>query len=143
VPIISGGGGNFDGGTITQPLFLESAATGADATQLMDVTNGDATELLYADSAGSWIFTGDASQAASLSFNSTLGTLFAAFTGTDVVQVTQRAIFVLARTTAPADASLAAGQCALWLDDTNGASKFMVKAKSANGTVVTGSVTLA
>lgn len=46
-------------------------------------------------------------------------------------------------TAAPADADLAASQCALWFDDTNGASKLMVKAKSANGTVVTGSVALA
>jgi hypothetical protein len=43
----------------------------------------------------------------------------------------------------PADADLAAGEAAVWFDSTNGASKLMVKAKSANGTVVTGSVTLA
>lgn len=43
----------------------------------------------------------------------------------------------------PADADLAAGDCALWYDDTNGAAKLMVKAKSADGTVVTGTVALA
>jgi hypothetical protein len=43
---------------------------------------------------------------------------------------------------APADGDLIAGDFALWLDSTNGASKLMIKAKSANGTVVTGSVNL-
>jgi len=44
---------------------------------------------------------------------------------------------------APADAVLNPGNAALWFDQTNGASKLMVKAMSANGTVVTGSVPLA
>ena len=43
---------------------------------------------------------------------------------------------------APADGALAAGQAFIWLDATNGAGKLMVKAKTANGTVATGSVTL-
>lgn len=43
---------------------------------------------------------------------------------------------------APADASFAASQFTLWLDATAGASKLMVKAKNASGTVVAGSVTL-
>ena len=43
---------------------------------------------------------------------------------------------------APADGDLAAGQAFIWLDATNGAGKLMVKAKTANGTVATGSVTL-
>ncbi len=43
---------------------------------------------------------------------------------------------------APADAAIAAGEAALWFDSTNGAGKLMVKAKTANGTVATGSVTL-
>lgn len=43
---------------------------------------------------------------------------------------------------APDGANIAAGGCQLWLDSTNGASKLMIKAKSANGTVVTGSVNL-
>lgn len=47
------------------------------------------------------------------------------------------------RNAAPADAELSAGDVALWLDSTNGASKLMIKAKSANGTVVTGNVPLA
>src|SRR5258707_15210510 len=38
---------------------------------------------------------------------------------------------------APADADISAGECALWFDQTNGvgATKLMVKGKSADGTV--------
>lgn len=43
---------------------------------------------------------------------------------------------------APADGDLAAGECALWFDQTNGAAKLKIKAKSANGTVVSGEVAL-
>jgi hypothetical protein len=43
---------------------------------------------------------------------------------------------------APADGSLAANDLAIWFDNTNGAGKAMFKGKTANGTVVTGSVTL-
>lgn len=43
---------------------------------------------------------------------------------------------------APADTELSAGQCILWFDKSNGAGKLMVKAKTANGTVVTGTVNL-
>lgn len=41
--------------------------------------------------------------------------------------------------TAPADGDLAANQCALWFDPTDGAAKLMCKAKQADGTVKTGS----
>jgi hypothetical protein len=44
---------------------------------------------------------------------------------------------------APADASVAAGQMFIWFDQTNGAAKLMVKAKQADGTVRTGSLALA
>jgi hypothetical protein len=43
----------------------------------------------------------------------------------------------------PADGDLAAGFAAIWFDKTNGAAKLMVKAKQADGTVVTGSLALA
>jgi hypothetical protein len=43
---------------------------------------------------------------------------------------------------APADGDLAPGECALWFDKTDGAGKVMFKGKSANGTVVTGSLSL-
>lgn len=47
-----------------------------------------------------------------------------------------------ASNSAPADGDLSAGQFAIWFDDTDMAGKLMVKAKTADGTVVTGSVTL-
>lgn len=46
------------------------------------------------------------------------------------------------KNSAPADADLVAGELTFWLDDTNGACKAMFKAKQADGTVRTGSVTL-
>jgi hypothetical protein len=41
--------------------------------------------------------------------------------------------------TVPADGDLDANEMAMWFDSTNGAAKFMVKAKQADGTVKTGS----
>lgn len=43
----------------------------------------------------------------------------------------------------PADSELAAGELMLWFDSTNGASKLMIKAKQADGTVKTANVPLA
>jgi hypothetical protein len=50
--------------------------------------------------------------------------------------------FVTALHAAPADADLAAGDMAIWFDQTNGAGKLMIKAKTANGTVASGEVAL-
>jgi len=50
--------------------------------------------------------------------------------------------FLTRRNAAPADADIASGEMALWLDSTNGAAKLMVKAKQADGTVRTGQVAL-
>jgi len=58
------------------------------------------------------------------------------------LRVNKNGYLVNAKVAAPADAELAAGEVALWLDATNGAGKLMVKAKTANGTVASGSVTL-
>jgi len=49
---------------------------------------------------------------------------------------------VIMGTTIPADGDLAANEICLYLDPTNGAGKLKIKAKTANGTVVTGSVAL-
>jgi hypothetical protein len=51
--------------------------------------------------------------------------------------------FMTAKTAAPADADVNTGEAAIWFDSTNGAAKLMIKAKQADGTVKTGSVTLA
>lgn len=47
------------------------------------------------------------------------------------------------KNSAPADAELSAGEVMLWFDSTNGASKLMVKAKQADGTVKTANIPLA
>lgn len=44
---------------------------------------------------------------------------------------------------APADGDIADGEMTIWFDQTNGAAKLKIKAKQANGTVVTGEVALA
>lgn len=62
--------------------------------------------------------------------------------GTVVHRYNKAGYWVTALHSAPADADLSAGDAALWFDQTNGAGKLMVKAKTANGTVVTGSITL-
>jgi hypothetical protein len=62
--------------------------------------------------------------------------------GTIYNRVDKLGYFITAKTTAPADADLNASECAFWFDNTNGAGKFNVKAKTANGTVVTGQVAL-
>jgi hypothetical protein len=51
--------------------------------------------------------------------------------------------FMTAKTAAPADGDINTGEMAIWFDSTNGAAKLMVKAKQADGTVKTGSVSLA
>jgi hypothetical protein len=59
------------------------------------------------------------------------------------VRVSRPGHLVINAHTAPADSDLSAGDCAFWFDQTNGAAKLMIKAKTANGTVATGSVALA
>jgi hypothetical protein len=61
---------------------------------------------------------------------------------TDRIWLAAGKVIFTQATAAPADAALSAGHMALWLDQTNGAAKLMVKAKQADGTVVTGSVSL-
>lgn len=50
--------------------------------------------------------------------------------------------FMTKKVAAPADADLTNGEMAIWLDPTNGAAKFMIKAKQTDGTVRTGLVLL-
>lgn len=58
------------------------------------------------------------------------------------VAVNKAAYLYTAKTSAPADGDIAAGQAFFWFDSTNGAAKLMVKGKSADGTVVSGEVAL-
>jgi hypothetical protein len=56
--------------------------------------------------------------------------------------ISENGYYTTRKNSAPADAELSAGELALWFDSTNGAGKLMIKAKTANGTVVTGQVAL-
>jgi hypothetical protein len=58
------------------------------------------------------------------------------------VRITRDGVLVTGHNAAPADGSLNNGDAGLWFDSTNGAAKLMIKAKTANGTVVTGQVAL-
>lgn len=57
--------------------------------------------------------------------------------------IKSNAAYSTVKNAAPADADLSANEMAIWFDPTNGASKLMIKAKQADGTVKTGSVSLA
>jgi hypothetical protein len=57
--------------------------------------------------------------------------------------VSENGYFTTRKNAAPADAELVAGEATWWFDSTNGAAKLVVKAKTADGTVVTGSIPLA
>lgn len=57
--------------------------------------------------------------------------------------VSENGYFTTRKNVVPADAELVAGEAAYWLDSTNGACKFMIKAKQADGTVRTAAVALA
>lgn len=59
-----------------------------------------------------------------------------------LTRVDRNGYFMTRKVAAPADADVATSELAIWFDNTNGAGKAMFKGKTANGTVVTGSVTL-
>jgi hypothetical protein len=60
--------------------------------------------------------------------------------GVYAFKVLADAAVVVALHAAPADASLATGDCALWFDQTNGTAALNVKAKQADGTVKTATI---
>jgi hypothetical protein len=194
VPIISGDGGGFSGGTIADAVTIASpdnetqltinAPVGASADVLM--IHADAADPTntrhYVDSHGNLhIESGGTFQEAAITLvDNTAGnpgqinidtfsglglspegssnpvlniTPRAAHTGRLVKITDDQAVetlvvsvggYLLIKThAAPADAALAAGECALWFDQTNGAAKLMVKAKQADGAVKTAAVALA
>ncbi len=62
--------------------------------------------------------------------------------GTLPFRVSAEGYPIIALHSAPSSSVLAAGECAIWFDQTNGAAKLKIKAKQANGTVVSGEVAL-
>jgi hypothetical protein len=61
----------------------------------------------------------------------------------DVFVIDKKGTFGTKVNAAPADADIDANQMFIWFDPTNGASKFKIKAKQADGTVKTGEIALA
>jgi parallel beta-helix repeat protein len=59
-----------------------------------------------------------------------------------LTRIDKNGTFITAVHAAPADIDIAAGEMAVWFDQTNGASRMMIKAKQADGTVRTGQVAL-
>lgn len=160
MPVISGGGGGgtFNGGTITGQTTI--AANLPTDTPLYvkntDVTNTSDGAFAVADAFDSNILTVIADNVnevisgvqvngnfavTALTATSRLASI--AQTNGKGVQVGKSGELIVNLTTAPPDADLGAGDLALWFDSTNGAAKLMVKAKQADGTVKTAAVALA
>lgn len=76
-----------------------------------------------------------------VSFEADLFTFDAAGTA-GLFRVTSQSLVFAGPNAAPDDGQLLPGWFALWFDSTNGAAKLMIKAKQANGTVVTGQISL-
>lgn len=179
-------GSTFNGGTVTEPLTVES---GVDETQLtvegivgqdqplikanlggttpglfLDVWDGQAVVAVGAYSpeagtAGRVLISGEdqgaagiasvsvaddlGQQAITLTANPTANVLSVVTGGVVRLRINKTGYLIVQTVAAPADADLSANQMALWFDATNGAGKLMIKAKTANGTVVTGNVALA
>lgn len=157
--VTGGGGGSFNGGTITSPLTINDAiggnlldAVGQHGEITLDgfgeiIANSDAGAILQLATTGagnsSSVGLSDESGGTINLDTQTAVTLTLAGTMALLLEPSASLILFGGATAAPNSAFLSANQFALWLDPTNGASKLMIKAKSANGTVVTGSVTLA
>ncbi len=178
-----GGGGTFNGGTITEGLAIADpdgaedqltiTGTGTGTANLINATavhttftvdsdgtiefSGDDGPNLYIDGIGTHAGLGVSSDLTDKTgvFLSTYSGILVAPLGTSAGGVAVRnasnavvfkatgTVFMTALHAAPADGALAAGDCALWFDQTNAAGKLMVKAKTADGTVVAGSLALA
>jgi hypothetical protein len=150
-----GGGSAFNGGTITSPLKIE---TDSGVALAVDNAAGTQTFVGVNTTAGDISLVANPTQARSalllstsaLTFTDESGNVmldveggFVSLGATGLVVVTPSNYLAFTNHTAIADAELDPGMCSLWFDQTNGAAKLMVKAKSTNGTVVTGSLALA
>lgn len=162
MPVISGG--SFSGGTITGTLAVEPTAAAGLLANCLEVTppTGYTGSVFQVDDPNFdtvFAVTADAGSSATVSVEpqvDQIGLLVSPQVDLthDVVRLNARtvpgialnqngAFRIVGSHAAPADGDVNAGDMYLWFDQTNGAAKLMVKAKSANGTVVAGSVALA
>jgi hypothetical protein len=160
----------FNGGTITQELIIDTAATNDQALALSGTRTSEHDifridyphTVVVIDSDGVVSFTSDdhlgfqaigtgGTHAVISATNSpggeqaTIGSAvgFEHYDGTRYTEKLNAEQFSFYQVAAPADGLLAPGDCALWFDQTDGAAKLMVKAKTANGTVATAAIALA
>jgi len=162
MPFISGGGGG--GGTVSPPVTLTgtnpattpltvigAAAQAGFLFRTEDVTSGSGIEHsasigVSVLNAGDWTLGGgpylEAREGDGAAPNGNW--IFQAHkSGGSQVRVQNPGHMVFDAHAAPAAGNISAGECALWFDQTNGASKLMVFAKQADGTVKTASIALA
>lgn len=123
--------GDFGGylGFYTRP-------SGGNMTEKLRVTSAGSVQITgFSPSAVGVVIKSAASQTASLQeWQDSTGAVHAT--------ISENGYTTTQKNVAPADAELVAGEAAYWFDSTNGSAKFMIKAKQANGTVVTGSIPL-
>lgn len=134
-----------------------SGNTARDAAATMDILrirNPDATDRVrwqyggLTINHGGNVITSNASAAIALALRpsgSLNASIFEVQTngGTRLSRFDKNGFFMTAKNAAPADADINNSEAAIWFDSTNGAGKLMIKAKTANGTVVTGNLALA
>jgi hypothetical protein len=156
-----GGGGSFNGGTITQPVVIDTrpdnetiafrVQAGDPSTSGIDILvdpsipqvtiqglDGFGTIVLSDDFTGGNL---DLSSAG-ISLHQNGGSIYRQnLDGTAAVQLRSDGVWFAVHA-GPADGDLNPGDCVLWFDQTDGAAKLMVKAKTEDGTVVTGSLGL-
>lgn len=153
-PASSRGAPAFNGGTITDPLVIDVDNENLTALSVLSGTVGAGGTEITTDGFGGVTLKGIGGNTGYLDVVDTIDTDRRAFvnssggfsvndnTGAVTGRVSPDGLMTAAHA-APADGTLANGQAYLWFDQTNGAAKLMVKAKQANGTVVTGSLALA
>jgi hypothetical protein len=152
-----GGGSAFNGGTITGQLVVAPTTdpsgyitilgpSGSPSGRLLDIVPFAGVADVYVSATGGVVInspnndtalgvSGDTSGASEVARFQDSG-------GTRRVRILNAGYLCWDAHSAPADGSLVAGDCAVWFDQTNGAAKFMVKAKQADGTVRTGQLAL-
>lgn len=154
-----GGGAPFAGGTVSgavtlaggtaarDALIVTSTALASDYGEVVEVVNGDAATVFTLSTSG------DAAHRMRRA-DATFDVIAHATQNRDVVRIindggtriagiTLAGGLMTACHAAPADAELANGDAAIWLDQTPAATKLMVKAKDSAGTVRTAAVNLA
>lgn len=154
----SEGGGTFNGGTITEPLVVAPAQTDISVPVIIEPTGEPGPSALLVHGApgvadgyrilevqsddDAVIFNVDGDGSTKVTLGVTGDGVFSVDDTFRRFEVTQYSL-KFHHNAAINDLSLAAGECSLWFDATNGAAKLEIKAKQADGTLVFGEIALA